>query len=156
MKNADVAKLEDHLGYWLRCLSNFVSDSFSQKLGQYDISVAQWVVLRVLYDKDSLTLNETAALVGVDKSTLSRMIDRLVLRELVKRSEGEDRRSLGLSLTPVARKLIPKLAALADENDQAFFKTLSAKQKKDFLATLQQLLKANGWDITKQGRDRMK
>jgi DNA-binding MarR family transcriptional regulator len=150
-----VSNFEYHIGYWLRCLSNFVSHTFAEKLAHEDISVPQWVVLRTLYDNDSVTLNEAADLVGVDKSTLSRMIERLVQRGLVNRSEGADRRSLGLSLTPTARKLVPQLAKLADQNDEEFFKTLSTKQREVFLGTIKQLLEANGWSIARRGRDRM-
>ena len=81
----------------------------------------------------NITLNHAAQLVGVDKSSLSRMVERLVRRNLVIRSEGDDRRSLGLTLTPAARKLVPQLAKLADQNDELFFKTLSQKQRENFL-----------------------
>jgi DNA-binding MarR family transcriptional regulator len=155
MNETTVSNLEKHLGYWLRCLSNFVSGGFAEKLAELDISVAQWVVLRTLYDNKNVTLNHTAQLVGVDKSSLSRMIERLVRRKLVVRSEGDDRRSLGLALTPAAKKLVPQLAKLADENDASFFKTLSQKQRKEFLGTIKQLLDANGWKLSERGRDRI-
>lgn len=150
-----VSNFEYHIGYWLRCLSNFVSHTFAEKLAGQDISVPQWVVLRTLYDNNNATLNEAADFVGVDKSTLSRMIERLVQRGFVNRSQGTDRRSVGLSLTSVARKLVPQLAKLADRNDEEFFKSLSPKQREVFLGTIKQLLEANGWSIAKRGRDRM-
>jgi DNA-binding MarR family transcriptional regulator len=155
MNETTLSSLEKHLGYWLRCLSNFVSGSFAEKLAGLDISVAQWVVLRTLYDNQNVTLNQAAQLVGVDKSSLSRMIERLVRRKLVIRSEGDDRRSLGLALTPTARKLVPQLAKLADQNDESFFKTLSEKQRKDFMGTIKQLLDANDWKLSERGRDRL-
>jgi len=48
------SKLEDHLGYWLRCLSSFASDRFAKKLATKDVSVAQWVVMRILYEQKTL------------------------------------------------------------------------------------------------------
>lgn len=149
------SNLEEHLGYWLRCLSNFVSHSFAERLAGQDISVAQWVVLRALYDSSGVTLNEAAAQVGVDKSSLSRMVERLVQKRLVNRTEGDDRRSLGLTLTAAGKKLVPQLAKLADENDAAFFHALPPRQRTEFLATIKQLLTANGWDVSQRGRDRM-
>jgi DNA-binding MarR family transcriptional regulator len=149
------SKLDEHLGYWLRCLSNFVSHTFAERLARQGISVAQWVVLRTLYDSSGVTLNEAAAQVGVDKSSLSRMVERLVQRGLVNRAEGKDRRSVGLTLTPAGKKLVPQLAQLADENDAAFFDTLVPKQRAKFLATIKQLLTANGWDASQRGRDRI-
>jgi len=155
MKKTAPSYLEDHIGYWLRCLSNFVSHRFEERLAKQDISVAQWVVLRTLYDSDGITLNEAAERVGVDKSTLSRMVERLVQKDLASRSAGPDRRSLALTLTPVGRKLVLESAALADENDAAFFNTLSIRQREEFLSTIKQLLKTNGWNVASRGRDRL-
>jgi len=155
MDKLSPSKLHQHVGYWLRCLSNLVSSTFAGKLAAKDISVAQWVVLRTLYDKRDVTLNEAAAEVGVDKSSLSRMVERLVQKGLLIRGEGSDRRSVGLTLTPSAMKLVPQLATLADENDDEFFRSLSAKQRREFLSTIKQLLDANGWDPAKRGRDQL-
>jgi DNA-binding MarR family transcriptional regulator len=155
-KTSPPSRLEDHLGYWLRCLSNFVSEGFADRLAGRDMSVAQWVVLRTLYEKGGIALNEAAQLVGVDKSSLSRMVERLVQRGLVNRTEGSDRRSVGLTLTPEGKKLVPLLAKLADANDHSFFKTLTAQQRKAFLGTIQRLLIVNGWDVTARGKDRLK
>jgi DNA-binding MarR family transcriptional regulator len=155
MSKSIPSNLDEHLGYWLRCLSNFVSRSFAERLARQDVSVAQWVVLRTLHDNSGATLNEAAAQVGVDKSSLSRMVERLVQKGLLNRAEGGDRRSVRLSLTPAGKKLVPQLAKLADENDTAFFHTLAAKQRAEFLATIKQLLTANGWDASRHGRDRM-
>src|ERR1700691_5368402 len=145
MSSMNPSNLEDHLGYHLRCLSNFVSQSFAEKLESEDVSVAQWVVMRVLYDNEDATLNEEEEEVVVDKSALSRMVERLVQKNLVNRKEGGDRRSVSLTLTSAGKRLVPKLAKLADENDKAFFSSLSQKQRNELLKTIRQLLDENGW-----------
>jgi len=155
MKETVPSGLEEHLGYWLRCLSNFVSHTFAERLERQGVSVAQWVVLRTLYDRSGATLNEAARQVGVDKSTLSRMVERLVQKGWVNRSEGQDRRSLGLALTAAGKKMVLQSAKLADENDEAFFHGLTTAQRKEFLGTIKQLLMANGWNVAARGRDRM-
>src|SRR5277367_3545301 len=99
MKEMVPSNLEAHLGYWLRCLSNFVSHRFAERLETQEVTVAQWVVLRALYDASGVTLNQAAKQVGVDKSSLSRMVERLVHKGLVNRLAGGDRRSVGLHLT---------------------------------------------------------
>src|SRR5271155_1968339 len=114
MTKKNISNLENHLGYWLRCLSNYIHYSFADRLSQHNISVAQWVVLRTLYGRNNLDLSHAAELIGIDKSSLSRMIERLVQRELVYRSTGKDRRSIYLSLSSRAKKLVPKLAMIAD------------------------------------------
>ncbi|MBY0357302.1 MAG: MarR family transcriptional regulator [Candidatus Obscuribacterales bacterium] len=155
MSKTPPSDLEDHLGYHLRCLSNFVSQSFAMKLAAEDVSVAQWVVMRVLYNQQDISLNEAAEAVGVDNSSLSRMIERLVQKDLVNRKEGKNRRSISLTLTAAGKKLVPKLAKLADENDKAFFGSLTVTQKNDLLKIVQQLLKANGWNVSTHGKNRL-
>jgi DNA-binding MarR family transcriptional regulator len=83
------------------------------------------------------------------------MVERLVQKRLVNRTQGDDRRSVGLTLTPAGKKLVPQLAQLADENDATFFNTLAPKQRAEFLATIKQLLSANDWDASQRGSDRV-
>ena len=67
-KSFSPSRLEDHLGYWLRCLSNFVSDGFADCLAGHDISVAQGGAAGPCTKNGGVALNEAAQLVGVDKS----------------------------------------------------------------------------------------
>jgi DNA-binding MarR family transcriptional regulator len=124
-------------------------------LAEYDVSVAQWVVLRTLYDREDTSLNEAACLVGVDKSSLSRMVDRLIQKNLIHRTEGTDRRSIHLSLTSTGKKLVPELTRLADENDSWFFRMLSIEEQGNLLNTIKELLKSNNWNQSKRGKDRI-
>jgi len=139
--------LPEHVGYWLRKLSNAVSASFAERLARHEVSVAQWVVLRALYDHEALALKEIVAQVEVDQGALSRMVDRLLARGLVQREvDAADRRAVAISLTRTGRTLVPKLAAEADRNDEAFFATLSAREREAFLKTIHALLAANAMD----------
>lgn len=149
------SSLEAHIGFWLRCLSNLVSHSFAAKLEGQGVTVAQWVVLRTLYDSENLNLNTAAEAIGVDKSTLSRMIERLVEKGLVQRQSGPDRRSIHLQLSSAGKRLVPRLAKLADSNDSAYFKSLSPAKRREFLCTIKSLLAANGWDKKNTGKDKM-
>lgn len=156
MTNHNPSALDQHLGYWLRCLSNYISGSFAARLDRHGVSVAQWVVLRTLYDLDSVTLVDAAKLIGVDKSSLSRMMERLEDKKLVVRAaNAKDGRSAYLKLSPAGRKLVPVLAREADENDAVFFETLSNTQKKQLEQIVKNLLSANGWAVSRRGQDRM-
>jgi len=139
--------LPDHLGYWLRKLSNAVSASFAARLALHDVTVPQWVVLRVLFDQDSVPLKDIVARVEVDQGSLSRMVERLMARGWVQRTaDPSDRRAVAISLTPIGRSLVPKLAAEADKNDQAFFAGLSPTEREKLLRTMQKLLAQNHSD----------
>ena len=150
-----LSKLEDHIGYWLRCLSNFVHHSFTQRLEKYDISVEQWVVLRTLFDREGTSLQEAAQLIGVDNSSLSRMIERLVKKGLLVRvMHSKDRRTIVLSLSSKAKELVPLLAQQADINDVEFFKVIASPQRDLLVDLIKEILAKNGWDETGRGKDK--
>jgi DNA-binding MarR family transcriptional regulator len=135
------SNLEEHTGFWLRKLSNHVSASFEHRLRPHDVSVANWVVLRTLYPHEALPLKDIVSRVGVDQGALSRMIERLVARGLVAQRESPaSRREVSISLTNEGRRLVPKLASEADENDRAFFGRLTARERAAFDGSVKTLL----------------
>ncbi len=138
------SNFEDHLGYCLRKLSNQVSRAFAERVEKHNVSVANWVVLRLLFDHESLSLKEIVSHVGVDQGALSRMVERLVVRELVTRKESPcSRREVAISLTEAGRKLVPKLAREATENDRAFFNRMPEQQRRHLLSAIKTLLSLN-------------
>ncbi|MDG3005023.1 MarR family winged helix-turn-helix transcriptional regulator [Paludisphaera mucosa] len=133
--------LEDHLGYWLRRLSNRVSRGFSDRLERRGVTVAQWVVLRCLYDAEGASLLILAATVGVDGGAMSRMVERLAKKGLVVRAaDPTDRRAVSIRLTEAGRTLVPVLAREADENDDAFFGVVGEPERRRLLASLKSIL----------------
>jgi len=133
--------LRDHLGYWLRRLSDEVHLSFERKLAAHGITVAQWNVLVTLYRGEGQTVAEVARFIETDAAAVSRLVDRLGEKGLVARSpDPASRRRVLLTLTPPAAELVPVLVQLADQNDEAFFGTLPATQRAELAGLLQHLL----------------
>jgi len=124
------AALDAHLGYWLRMVSNAVSQSFARKLEGEGVTVAEWVLLRVLYDAGPIAPTDLARRIGMTKGAISKLADRLVNKALVARTASpDDGRGQTLALTDPGRALTPRLAALADQNDAAFFQTLTPDER---------------------------
>lgn len=138
MRARRISGLHDHLGFWLRLVSNQVSDSFRRRLEAAGCTVTEWVALRTLHDAPAPHAALVTAL-GMTKGAVSKVVDRLETRGLVTRRTGEDRRSQALSLTAKGRALVPELAQLADENDAVFFGPLTAAQRRALLRTLKAL-----------------
>lgn len=116
------SNLDHHLGYWLRFVSNHVSHAFGLKLQAEAVTVAEWVVMRELFDGDGMSPSALADRLGMTRGAISKLADRLVAKKLMDRlSSTADRRQQSLSLTGAGRKLVPKLSALADRNDAEFF-----------------------------------
>jgi DNA-binding MarR family transcriptional regulator len=133
--------LRDHLGYWLRRLSDEVHLSFERELAAHGVTVAQWNVLVTLYRGEGETVAEVARFIDTDAAAVSRLVDRLAEKGLVARSaDPASRRRVLLALTPRAAGLVPVLVQLADRNDEAFFGTLPAAQRAELTGLLQRLL----------------
>jgi DNA-binding MarR family transcriptional regulator len=138
---APPAALQSHIGFWLRFVSNHVSHSFARRVGATGVTVAEWVVLREAFDQGVTAPSLLARSTGLTRGAISKLVDRLVQKGLMKRVEAEqDRRFQEVSLTPSGRALVPKLAALADRNDADFFSQLSPKEHAALLSTLKKLV----------------
>jgi MarR family transcriptional regulator, transcriptional regulator for hemolysin len=135
----EASRLTAHLGFWMRIVSNSVSQAFSRKLAASGVTVAEWVVLREMYSSDDTTSpGVVARLTGLTPGAVSKLISRLLAKGLVTRKESaRDRRFQDIQLTPAAIEIVPKLAKLADQNDREFFAGLSDSDRK----TLSRILK---------------
>ena len=136
-----VSDLETHLGYWLRMVSNAVSQSFARRVEAEGVTVAEWVFLRMLWDIDPVAPSLLAGRMGMTKGAISKLADRLIGKALVeRRADPVDGRAQILSLTAAGRVLVPRLAALADVNDAAFFGTLSPEDRNDLERLLRKIV----------------
>ncbi len=136
-----VSALACHTGFWLRLVSNHVSHSFARKLAGSGVTVAEWVILREIFEAGETSPGRLAASSGLTRGAVSKLVDRLFRKGLVSRAEADqDRRFQHVGLTAAGRTLVPRLAALADRNDEEFFYGLSARERETLVATLKKLV----------------
>jgi DNA-binding MarR family transcriptional regulator len=134
---ADVPELTAHLGYWLRQVSNHVSQAFARRLAAKDVTVAEWAMMRVLYGTQPVAPSQLANAMGMTRGAISKLADRLVSKSLVAReASSTDGRAQSLRLTPRGTRIVPELAALAEQNEAECFAHLSNKDR----ATLKRIL----------------
>jgi DNA-binding MarR family transcriptional regulator len=144
-KSGAASPLEAHLGYWLRYVSNQVSRSFDRKLAALDVSVAEWVVLRELFEGDPLVPSELAKTIGMTRGAVSKIMDRLEAKSLLTRSTSErDRRFQAVTLSAKGRTLVPRLAALADQNDVEFFGHLKPGERQQIERAMREVVRRHG------------
>jgi len=143
--HADISELEAHLGYWLRAVSNHVSHAFKTKVEEHGVTVAEWVVLRALFDGGGVKPSELATTLGLTRGAISKLVGRLVAKDLVSiRSDVRDGRAQLVTMKASGRRLVPLLAALADKNDAEAFGHLDQKQRTSLLATLKMVAEYHG------------
>ena len=143
--SAPVPDLTDHLGYWLRFVSNHVSQAFARKVEAHGVTVAEWVLLRQLWDEDALAPSRLAERMGMTKGAISKLAERLIAKSLlVRAADPQDARAQTLALTSSARALVPELAALADANDSEFFDYLAPDDRTALLRILRGIVEKRG------------
>ncbi|MFZ6647447.1 MarR family winged helix-turn-helix transcriptional regulator [Undibacterium sp. TJN25] len=136
-----VSDLEEHLGFWLRYVSNHVSEGFIKRLDAHGISGTEWVALRTLYGRSTTTHSTLIKALGMTKGAASKVITRLERKGLAHRRPVEvDGREQQLELTTEGMNLVPTLAALADENDAHFFGHLSQEERAALIAQMKDIV----------------
>src|SRR3546814_16592391 len=114
-----ISDLNAHMGYLLRVASNAVSHEFARKIADEDVTVAQWSLMRVLYDSDPLAPTALADKMGMTKGSISKLAARLLYQSIIACSDNpNDKRAHTLSLTARGHDKQPVLATINSESRQ--------------------------------------
>lgn len=118
---ADPFALEGHLFFWLTQVLGSRDRQVAQALRPFGLRVPEWRTLACLRARRDSTLNELADLTTIDRSTLSRTVDRMAADDLVQRvGDTRDLRVTRLTLSPRGAALFERVLPVVDElNRQA-------------------------------------
>jgi len=92
------------------------------RLSEHGVVFGQWLVLDALYKEGLSSMTALAAIIGADRTTLTRTIDGLVSVDYVERkTPAQDRRLVVVDLTPAGKTLAEAvLASLAPTHETVF------------------------------------
>ncbi len=129
------------LGFLVSSVRSAIWGSIEAELQPLDITAAQFVVFNSIAMGKGRTIGEFCRLLGYDSGAMTRLLDRIEKKGLIRRVPNpEDRRSFLLELTPESRAVFPQ----AKKRVQAVFKRLLAgfdeKQAAAFRQSLEQVL----------------
>jgi DNA-binding MarR family transcriptional regulator len=109
-EGAGLFDLDHHVFYWMTQVMNGRDRQINSELRPYRIRVPEWRILALLKARQSLSIGETAAIIGLDHATMSRTVDRMVRAGHVLRlSDAADLRVTRLSLTAAGTKLFDEV-----------------------------------------------
>ena len=135
--------LPELVGYNLRKAQVAVFQSFQNAVAPHDITPGQFGVLIMIKENEGLSQSDLGTAVGIDRSTMVAVIDRLESRGLVIRAPSpNDRRSYALRLSPEGEKLLDELIPRIEAHDQAMVKDLSKQEQAQFIDFLRRVSKA--------------
>ena len=116
--------------------------TLTEVAAEHDLSLTQLRMLGMLRDREP-TMADLATFTGLERSTISGLIDRAAQRGLVVRTaDPHDGRSVRVSLTKQARGLVPEVTAAIADRIKPLTGHLSAAEQKRLTALLTRALGA--------------
>lgn len=107
---------------------------------EHDLSLTQLRMLGILRDREP-TMAELATFTGLERSTVSGLIDRANQRGLVvKTADPIDGRSVRVRLTEPARRLVPQVTAAVGDRIKPLIAQLSTGEQKRLTGLLTKAL----------------
>ena len=103
------------------------------------------MLLNVLDGSDANTPALISEQLGVDRSGITRLLDRLEVKEYVEREHDKlDRRSVKLHITAKGKKLMAEINSVAYQHQEQFLEDLHLSERRGFKKELQKMLKTSG------------
>lgn len=119
--------------------ASLLTDAFEKLLKPYDITAAQYNVLRILRgaQREGLCRNELRCRLLTRMPDVTRLLDRMENAGLVARArEGDDRRRVSTTITAKGRRLVDKLDDVVAAEHQRRFGHLGRDRLNDLIETL--------------------
>jgi MarR family transcriptional regulator for hemolysin len=108
-----------------------------------DMTVDQWLIMKVLYENNALKQNEIAEKVFKDAASVTRIIDLMIKKGYLSRQEhADDRRRTHLILTKNGKSTITKAQLVIDKNRATAINGIS-KRKINEMHEVLSIIKSN-------------
>jgi DNA-binding MarR family transcriptional regulator len=112
-----------------------------EEVATYGLSAAQFSVLSTLYKSGIENANELSKNLAYDRGAMSRMLDRLEAKHLIRRVRRDgERRTITLELTPEGEAAVPKMRACAIKVMNRFLRGIPKAEIRQLENTLQRIL----------------
>jgi DNA-binding MarR family transcriptional regulator len=125
------------LGYRLRLAQQTVFRDFAKSVAE--LSPGRVGILLLIDANAGVTQSGLAQAVGLDRSTMVGLVDKLEDRGLIERRRGEDRRTNGLWLTRSGRALVVHLKRRIALHERRVAARLTAAERGELIALLEKL-----------------
>ena len=121
-----ITKHDDLLGTLIHDVAHLLRHDIDARLEPHNLTRVKWLALGIIDHKGPMTQSDLAAEMELGAASVGRLVDRLVERGFVTRSQHpEDRRSYRLSLSDSAVQLLQELDGTAAQLRQDTLHALS-------------------------------
>ncbi len=132
------AGLLDRLaGFRLRQAQIAIANALLDVTQPYGLTVTQFGVLALIAERPGINQTDLGVELGIDRSTMVAVIDRLQNRDLVVRQASpRDRRSYALALSGEGAALLHELTPKIEARDRDVLRTLTRKEREQLIGML--------------------
>jgi DNA-binding MarR family transcriptional regulator len=136
----DFGRIDDLLGYHLRRAQVLMFQDFADAMADSGISPGQIGVLLLVAANPGVNQTTVGNALGIDRSTLVSMLDRLEERKVIARTPSpRDRRSHALLLTAKGQEFLTTLLPRLDKHEQRIAARLSTPERATLIGLLRRI-----------------
>ncbi|WP_440054282.1 MarR family winged helix-turn-helix transcriptional regulator [Pseudoalteromonas sp. T1lg65] len=130
----------DSLGWHIAVLSNTMSSMLDEQLRAFDLKLAYWPTLLLLWEQEGQTQTELTNACQTNHYTTTRILDKLESSQLVeRRTDPDNRRIFRIFLTEKGRKLEKPLTEIANQVNQHILSKIEQCDRDQFIGILKTL-----------------
>ena len=141
LAGSSILNLERYLPYRLSILSNKVSSMIAETYSdKFALSITEWRIMAVLGEYPDVSADAVSFKTQIEKSILSRAINKLLSRHLVSREfNPSDKRRSMLTLTETGLSVYEEIVPVAYEMEQELLACFNEEDKEQFSALVDRL-----------------
>lgn len=128
------------LGHLVTAVRNAIFAALEHELAPLELTASQFIVVIGAMRGRARTVNEFCQFAGIDAGPMSRLLDRLEVKDIIRRTrDNEDRRQVNVELTPKGTALYPQIMEILRTVYGRFlggFSPSEGAQLQDFLQRL--------------------
>ncbi len=130
-------KLAGLLGYWMRRAQVVAFQDFASTFAGHELTPGQLGALLLIEANQGLSQTALGRALGIERSSVVPLIDRLQRRALVRRAvHAADRRAHALELSPAGVELLARLARPLEAHERRIAAGLSPAERRMLIALL--------------------
>jgi len=137
--------IDGGLGHLVTSARNAIFSALEQEMAPLELTASQFVVVIAAMRGRARTVNEFCQYAGIDAGPMSRLLDRLEAKDIVRRVRGSaDRRQVHVELTAKGSALYPRITEIVGRVNRQFLAGFSPEDAAGLQDLLQRLLGNRG------------
>lgn len=141
MKDSPAAfRLESHVFFWLTQVIGARDRELAQGLRDCGLRVPEWRALAALYARQNCTMSDLAELATIDRTTLTRTVDRMEEAGwLARAADAADMRVTRLALSAAGRRMFERIWPQVEKLNALALEGLSKAEIRDLHRILERM-----------------